>query len=164
MANRDGLTGVFNRRYYETRVTAELDRAQHTGRNIGMLVVDIDHFKSYNDRFGHVHGDRVLREVAQCLVENTRDEDIIARYGGEEFVVLVTGGKNERCAVKVAEKLREKIAARSFADRPAGELTVSIGLATTDGQQVDNKALFEVADAALYSAKERGRNQVVVGN
>ncbi|MDX9720640.1 MAG: sensor domain-containing diguanylate cyclase [Myxococcota bacterium] len=158
MASVDGLTGVFNRRHYEQRLEQEMHWASRTGRPLAMLVLDIDHFKAINDRFGHECGDAVLKDIATLLRSKLRAEDLIARYGGEEFVVILTGGVSQDEAMRVSEKLRESVEFASLGGLGAGEVTVSVGVAVSTTQSLGRGSLFSLADRALYVAKSRGRN------
>jgi diguanylate cyclase (GGDEF)-like protein len=162
MAALDGLTGVFNRRHYEMRLEQEVARARRTGRSLSLLLFDIDHFKRANDDHGHEVGDHVLRDLARELRERVRAEDLVARYGGEEFVVLLTGGATADESHRVAEKLRSSVAERSLGGRPAGEITLSGGVAHLGPDLLEGPKLFRLADQALYRAKQQGRNQVVL--
>lgn len=164
MASLDGLTGVFNRRRYEERLEQEIGRARRSGTSLSMLLFDIDHFKACNDNFGHLCGDRVLKELAGILRKWVRAEDMVARYGGEEFVVLLTGGASQEEACRVAEKLRVEVESYSLGGRPPGTITVSAGVACLTSDTLDGSELFRLADKALYLAKQRGRNQVVLSS
>ena len=156
----DGLTGLYNRRYFFLRLEEEVVRSRRQGYPLSMLMADLDHFKKINDTLGHPAGDEALRRFAQWLKSGVREVDLVARYGGEEFaVVLLNCGRD--MAYKVAEKLRRTVEARS--SQPPfdsyGGFTVSIGLAElAPGMSAD--ALVAAADRALYQAKENGRNQV----
>ncbi len=156
----DGLTGLYNRRYFFLRLEEEVVRSRRQGYPLSMLMADLDHFKRINDTLGHPAGDEALRRFAQWLKSGVREVDLVARYGGEEFaVVLVNCGRD--MAGKVAEKLRRTVEKRS--PRPPfdqyGGFTVSIGLAgLQEGMSADD--LVAAADRALYQAKEGGRNQV----
>ena len=159
----DGLTGVWNRRYFELRTREELERSVRFSRPFSLLMVDLDNFKLVNDRFGHRSGDEVLVEVGRRLTDNTRELDTCARYGGEEFVLLLPETDGQGAAV-VAEKLRNSISNLPFHVTDVGELSVtaSIGVAAFP---VDGDTVAEVlrqADHALYSAKRAGKNRVVV--
>jgi diguanylate cyclase (GGDEF)-like protein len=162
MAAVDGLTGVLNRRRYEERLAEETERAKRSHRGLGLMVIDIDHFKQCNDRFGHEHGDAVLKEVAALLARRMRREDVLARYGGEEFVVVLTSGPPAEEALGIARKLVEQVAATAFGDRPAGELTISVGVASVSHEALEGGQLFALADAALYQAKRDGRNRAAL--
>ena len=159
MAQLDGLTGVFNRRYYEKYLRGEFIRSKRLQRALAMIVFDIDFFKRCNDVYGHECGDKVLRQFAQLLRENTREGDMVARYGGEEFVVLLTGETTSEGAVRAAEKLRQRVEQTAFADFEPGEVTVSAGVGIVAPSD-DFEQLFHRADTALYDAKRRGRNRV----
>ncbi len=161
MAALDGLTGVFNRRHYEMRLEQEVARARRNGRGLSLIMFDIDHFKDANDNFGHELGDKVLKDVAAVLRDKVRAEDMVARYGGEEFVVLLTGGATAEESLAVTEKLRKAIEDASLGGRPAGEITISGGVAYLGADLVEPDKLFRMADKALYQAKQQGRNRVV---
>lgn len=157
-ATRDGLSGVLNRAYFDKSLILQCERACHHQRDLGVLLVDIDHFKRVNDNYGHLVGDQVIQRVAAILQSSVRTEDEVARYGGEEFVILMPGGAREGC-VQVAERIRKAVAAPQDAVPP---VTVSIGVANRlPGPVDDSAALLASADAALYRAKRSGRNQVV---
>lgn len=162
----DALTGIPNRRHYNAQLATEISNARRSKTPLSMLVIDIDYFKQYNDSYGHERGDHVLRRVAElaqiCLI---RETDFIARYGGEEFVVILpftdTAG-----AAKMAETIRERIEADRIVHEFGPQrqhITVSIGVATQDHERKNPDALFKRADAALFKAKEQGRNCWVVG-
>ncbi len=157
MAQVDGLTGVFNRRYYEKALHEEFIRSKRLQRSLAMIVFDIDFFKKCNDTYGHECGDTVLRQFAALLKENTREEDMVARYGGEEFVVLLTGDTSEKDALCVGEKLRQIVEKTAFADFELGQITVSGGIGIVCPNE-DFSQLFARADQALYNAKNSGRN------
>lgn len=164
----DTLTGVNNRRYFEQRVSEEIDRALRSGECLSCLFLDIDHFKTINDTYGHQSGDRVLVDVAQTIRSMLRNNDVLARYGGEEFVALLSTGTGNRAATDVAERIRQRIADREFYDKDgeALKISLSIGVATLDPTRVSGidateARLIEAADIALYRAKNNGRNCVV---
>lgn len=159
MAQLDGLTGVFNRRYYEKYLHDEFIRSKRLQRTLAMIVFDIDFFKSCNDTYGHECGDRVLRQFAQLLKANTREEDMVARYGGEEFVILLTGETSEASAVAVGEKLRALVEKTAFDEFEPGVITVSAGVGLVKPDE-EFELLFTRADKALYDAKRNGRNCV----
>lgn len=159
MAQVDGLTGVFNRRYYEKYLQGEFIRSKRLQRSLAMIVFDIDFFKRCNDTYGHECGDRVLRQFAQILRENTREGDMVARYGGEEFVVLLTGETTKEGAVSAAEKLRACVANTAFDQFEPGAITVSAGVGIVQACE-EFEHLFQRADRALYEAKRKGRNCV----
>ncbi len=156
----DGLTGLFVRRHFVTRLSEEFARSGRHVQPLSLILLDIDHFKRVNDRWGHQTGDRVLRGVARELLKATRLSDLVARYGGEEFAVILPATPEEN-AHMVAERLRGAIAARPVA---GVSVTASLGLASYRGDRAlaDEGELIRRADQALYQAKARGRNQVVV--
>lgn len=160
---RDGLTGVFNRKYLEERLAAEVAYALRHRTQLSLVMFDLDHFKRINDSRGHLGGDAVLQHVAQLIAGVVRSEDVLARYGGEEFVVLARGIPLEKAA-QLAERLRVAVAQAEvpFEGEPI-RVTLSCGVAAladcTTGQ--GPKDLVGCADARLYRAKAGGRNQVV---
>jgi diguanylate cyclase (GGDEF)-like protein len=184
MANVDKLTGLFNRRFFDNQLAFEVDRATRYGHAVSLLMIDIDHFKKINDAQGHQKGDEVIATVGALVEANTRSSDIAARYGGEEMAVILPETTREQAAI-AAEKLRRRIESESEA-RTRVSVTVSIGVATVEPPRAGARAeavagaappgggargadkptparLVEAADAALYAAKERGRNRVVLG-
>jgi len=165
LSNTDELTHLANRRYFQEVILRELSQASRYQGNFSLVMADIDHFKCYNDIHGHLRGDQVLKKVAAILLQNTRGIDLVARFGGEEFVILLP--KTDKVGALVAtEKLRLCIAEESFAgeeeSQPGGTLTLSLGVAEypTDGKDIFE--LLELADRAMYRAKEEGRNRVYV--
>lgn len=164
LANLDGLTGVYNHRYFQNVLEQECNRAIRNNSSLSILLVDIDHFKKVNDTYGHQVGDFVLSEFSKTILKNIRQYDVLARYGGEEFVVVLPEtNSNEACIV--AEKLRSTIETSSFDDNHEKyQVTASFGVSSsTPGTEDDfNKTtLINQADQALYEAKEKGRNRVV---
>ena len=164
LANLDGLTGVYNHRYFQNILDQEISRALRHPSHISILLIDIDHFKKFNDTYGHQTGDFVLKEFARLLQENIRKYDTLARYGGEEFVIILPETAAED-AFAVAEKLRAIIFSAALADnRETYHVTASFGLACSKPSVEDNftkSAFISRADEALYEAKEKGRNKVV---
>jgi diguanylate cyclase (GGDEF)-like protein len=162
LADIDGLTSVNNKRYFKTRLQDEVHKAD-AGSPLSLLLLDIDHFKHYNDTNGHLAGDDILRKVGQLLKSATREDDVVARYGGEEFVVVYPGtGKED--AVRLAEGIREAVAFQAFpngARQPSGALTISGGVATFPEDAQSAVELVRSADQALYDAKAAGRNRIV---
>jgi diguanylate cyclase (GGDEF)-like protein len=159
----DALTGLPNRRYLEELLDTVIPR-RRTGDRLGILMIDLDHFKHLNDKFGHATGDRVLRAVAETISAAVRLEDTPARYGGEEFVVVLRRASSEQAA-NVAERIRADIEAIPPVDLSLTErITVSIGVAVADEQATDVRELIETADSALYRAKNQGRNRVVLAS
>jgi diguanylate cyclase (GGDEF)-like protein len=162
-SQHDDLTGLGNRRLLRIRLEDELHRAERFGQTVSVLVIDIDHFKSLNDRHGHPTGDASLRKLAGLMTRNLRRIDTIARVGGEEFVVLLPRTNLTEASV-VAEKLRSVVERTEFPGgegQPGGTLTISIGVATLQHDET-GAALLARADTALYAAKDRGRNSVVL--
>lgn len=164
----DVLTGWHNRRYLDSRLLEELARARRDETTLTCLMIDVDHFKSVNDRFGHSCGDEVLREVAHRIELQVRASDVSARYGGEEFVILLPHTDKE-AAEPLAQRIRQAVSETPIA---ASELqlpiTVSIGLAQLNGAEIEDlklsgERLLAQADVALYEAKSQGRDAVAVG-
>lgn len=165
LATTDPTTGVFTRRYFEERLEAECQAAERYNRALSLLMVDIDHFKRVNDRYGHQMGDHVLREIANILHASVRGTDTVARYGGEEFTIILieTQKEGEDGAIAAAERIRHSIASDpivTIGRNSPVTVTVSIGVANYPADAVYPKALVEAADQALYYAKRSGRNQV----
>lgn len=161
-AVRDPLTGLFNKRHLDERLRTEVAYAVRHGEPLALLVFDIDHFKVVNDTFGHAAGDAVLAQLGLLLTAHTRAEDVVARFGGDEFVILARG-TDVAGAERLAERLRVAVVAANFRHGDQRiEVTLSIGATATSGGQLPPEELFKVADGALYEAKARGRNAVVV--
>lgn len=160
LAATDGLTGLKNRRALQERLTEELQRAHRHNGLLSILLLDVDHFKAFNDKFGHPEGDAVLTQVAETLQEIARSTDVAARYGGEEFM-LVLPETDAAGAVRIAERLRHAIAEAAWPHRP---VTVSIGAATSTPGSDGVQALIDRADKALYRSKHRGRDCVTHAN
>lgn len=163
LSNTDRLTGLANRRAFDLRLQTELTRASRDGAMTTVMLIDVDYFKQYNDRYGHQQGDECLRRVGDCLRRGvTRESDFVARYGGEEFVVVLPnlGARGaEAVASRIAAKLDE--AGIAHAASPAAPfVTVSMGIAC--GKAMSAQDLLAKADAALYTAKRTGRNRMVV--
>lgn len=162
LARLDGLTRLENRRSFDERLMVEWRRAMRSKRPLSVLFIDIDHFKEYNDRYGHQAGDAALTAVARCIEANLlRSSDFAARYGGEEFVVVLPE-TDEAGAHTVAQTLRRTVCELDIASVGAGRrVTVSIGAATWSGHAArDASAIVKAADEALYLAKAAGRNTV----
>ncbi|TMH24383.1 MAG: GGDEF domain-containing protein, partial [Betaproteobacteria bacterium] len=161
-AMRDRLTGLYNRHYVQEWFGLELHRAQRHGRPVAAIMLDIDHFKRFNDSFGHEAGDLVLRELAGALGRSTRGSDVASRYGGEEFLVLLPECPFD-AALRRAERMREDVAKLElrYDDRPLGPVTVSLGVAVFPDHASESEELLRHADEALYLAKQTGRNRVV---
>lgn len=167
LAVTDGLTGLYNHRHFHERLALEVERSGRSGLPLALFMIDVDHFKRFNDAHGHPTGDEVLRQLARLLADGRRVNDFVARYGGEEFaVVLVDTPK--LAAYQIAEKLRERVAEHVFPGidggaRAGGGLTISVGVAAFPDDATDAEGLVRTADAALYKAKAAGRNRVVLG-
>ncbi len=162
-ATTDALTGLANRKHFDTRLRMEAEAAEVTGQPLCLVLGDVDHFKAFNDRFGHNVGDQVLRSVAMVLKNNIKGQDLAARYGGEEFAILLPQTAVAD-AMTVAEQIRSSLARKELTDRRSGKcygsVTISIGIALfipKDG----SVGLIHRADQALYAAKDSGRNRVV---
>lgn len=158
LAYIDGLTGIYNRRYFEMQIAAEIERASRYDGRLAIIMIDIDHFKRLNDEFGHLLGDEVLRQVSSVFGQQLRKVDVVCRYGGEEFAILVpqTSGGN---AVEVAEKLRRMVETYRFPGVPV-KVSISAGVAEFPAHGRTRDELVAAADAALYASKEAGRNRV----
>ena len=153
----DVLTGLANRMALNETLRTATMNARARNEWVSLLIIDVDFFKSFNDTFGHIEGDIALRQVANEIARSTRGDDLAARFGGEEFCVLCFA--EPELTAKVAERIRSAIEQSSWAKR---NVTVSIGICCLQGANVDERVLFQQADAALYQAKDAGRNRVVV--
>ena len=163
MAVTDPLTGLFNRRYMERHLGTLVEKSVGRGKSLSVLIIDIDYFKSVNDRYGHEAGDDVLREFADRMRTCVRGIDLACRYGGEEFVVVMSE-TDLSVATAVAERIRRKIAGDPFPVQRGErsiEVTISIGIAACTSPNEDATAILKRADEALYRAKRDGRNRVV---
>ena len=163
MSLLDELTGVYNKRALYRILDQEIKRAERFKHPLTIIMMDIDFFKVYNDKNGHVAGDILLKKLAKIVENKIRDVDTLARYGGEEFLVILPETSHND-AVKVAERIRKTIEQTKFKGRekqPKGKVTVSLGLATYYGKYNDKTKLINSADKLLYQAKERGRNQLI---
>jgi diguanylate cyclase (GGDEF)-like protein len=161
-ALRDGMTTAYNKRYFMDRLAKELAYARRHGTPLSLIMLDIDHFKSVNDEFGHPAGDAVLINLSKVALDTLRTEDVFARYGGEEFAIICRG-VDVRSATIVAERLRELVGAmRTYLDGREVIVTVSLGVAGfPDIGAEKTEQLISAADEALYEAKRGGRNRVV---
>lgn len=161
IASHDGLTGLYNHRTYYLKLDEEFIRRHRNGGEISVMLLDIDHFKLVNDRYGHLAGDRVLATMGELVMRSCREIDIACRYGGEEITVILPETDAEGARV-MAERLRKIVEAHRFelGDIKDGHITVSIGVATSSGTLSSSKELTDSADRALYLAKEGGRNRV----
>lgn len=156
----DPLTGLFNRRAFLAKLEEESERARRHGLPLSLALLDVDAFKSYNDTYGHPAGDEVLKRVAQVLQDHKRRTDFVARHGGEEFAVILAN-TDEAGGRILAERFRQAIEKADWLDRP---VTASFGLAAAVSSQQPTSSLIKNADKALYQAKERGRNRVVLAS
>jgi len=162
MAMRDGLTGLYNHRFFRETLERELSRADRHGHPFSLVFMDVDHFKKYNDTNGHLAGDELLKILAELMKEGKRGSSIAARYGGEEFVMLIP---EVDCAgaVHAAERIRRRVEGFDFPHgqtQPMGRVTLSLGGASSPEHGKDATALIAAADDALYEAKNAGRNTV----
>jgi diguanylate cyclase (GGDEF)-like protein len=162
MAMADGLTGLANRRHLDTVLTLRAREAERLGQPISCLMVDVDHFKRFNDEFGHDAGDAVLRAMGDVLKHSMRESSVAFRYGGEEFLLLMPELGPER-ALRRAQEVQQRIRALriEYAGRELGPITASFGLASAPNHCVFSK-LIQTADAALYRAKEAGRDRIAI--
>ena len=158
MAVTDSLTGLYVRRYFMVKLQEEIHRAERYNKRLSVIMADLDRFKSINDTYGHDAGDRALKVISKFLQKNIRDVDAIARYGGEEFVMLIPDADKE-AAFCLAERLRDELAKVELEDLPP--VTISLGIATYPSDGTDLEELIKRADAAMYEAKQQGRNRSV---
>jgi diguanylate cyclase (GGDEF)-like protein len=162
LSMKDDLTDLYNRRYFNEHLEQEFLRAKRYGRTFSVLMIDIDHFKIYNDTNGHIKGDDALIRTVNILTKNARQTDIIARYGGEEFIVLLPEIDHEG-AIKAAEHLRKAVEEEKYYNEeslPLGKFTITVGVATYPGKAESTIDLIDYADKALYVGKASGRNVV----
>jgi diguanylate cyclase (GGDEF)-like protein len=161
LATVDGLTAVANRRSLDQRLEAQFLLQRRSAQPYALALLDVDHFKRINDTHGHQAGDEVLRQLARLLVEKARATDFVARYGGEEFAVLLVGAREGPEAAVAAERIRAAVALHPFPE--VGKVTVSIGLSSATARDAGAAEVVQRADAALYRAKQQGRDRVVAG-
>ncbi len=164
LSKTDPLTGTFNRRHLFEQLDHEFERARRFGSDLSLVMIDVDHFKIYNDRNGHPAGDEVLKAIAAALQRTVRKVDTVARYGGEEFAIILPRVRREE-GFAVAEKLRRAIESVPFTHSdvlPSGRVTISVGLAHFPTDALDRVQLVARADSALYAAKNAGRNRVAL--
>lgn len=164
MALKDSLTGLFNRRHFDEQIRMELRRAQREGTVVSLIIADIDHFKQVNDAYGHPAGDSILREVSARFRSAVRDVDTVCRYGGEEFAAILPACPQDEAA-RVAERVRLRVGATPFSVDATTKITVtiSLGIAAFPKPVGSGLELVRAADAALYKAKNSGRNRVAAG-
>lgn len=158
----DELTGLYNFRYFRQQINLEIKRAKRYHHPLSLIMLDIDHFKYYNDLHGHPQGNKILRQMATLLGENTRETNVVARYGGEEFVVLLPETQ-KHIAVRTAKRLCSVIKETTFPfewEQPGGTMTVSLGVASYPWDAEDGETLTKIVDELLYHAKREGRNCV----
>ena len=162
---RDALTGLYNRRYLEEVLEREVRRAARAAQSLGVLMIDLDHFKTFNDTYGHDAGDAVLREIAASLTKGIRAEDFVCRFGGEEFVVILPTADLAASRAR-AERLRTKTRELTivYQGKSMGMITISVGVAVFSENGSSPKELMAAADVALYEAKRGGRDRVVVAS
>ncbi|NCO33829.1 MAG: hypothetical protein AUJ92_03340 [Armatimonadetes bacterium CG2_30_59_28] len=164
MSVTDGLTGVANRRCFDTRIREEALKARRYNLPLSVIMLDIDHFKTFNDTYGHAVGDEVLKSLAITLKENVRETDFVARYGGEEFVIVSPDCDSDR-ATGTAERLREIVESISVwgnSEHPNLSVTISLGVGNMPEDSSTEESLVKAADDALYYSKENGRNRVTL--
>jgi diguanylate cyclase (GGDEF)-like protein len=162
-ASVDGLTGIFNKRFLTHRLAEEMGRARDRLSGVSVFLFDLDHFKHYNDRNGHVAGDQLLQRLSKLVLENVRKDTIVGRYGGEEFLVIFPGATRTQ-ALAAAENVRQAIASHEFPfgfEQPLGLVSISGGVAEHPTDSTDAVTLVRAADEALYRAKRTGRNRVL---
>jgi len=157
----DPLTGVKNRSTMIDAIQREIKLARRHGRSLSVVLLDIDHFKRVNDDHGHLYGDQALRAVAQCVQKTIRDSDLLFRYGGEEFLILLSGTGPEGSEL-LAERIRQEVESTNPLSNKDIRLTVSLGITSLRGEPDATELLLERADAALYRAKQGGRNRVEI--
>jgi diguanylate cyclase (GGDEF)-like protein len=160
---RDALTGLFNRRYLEETLEREIHRTARASQALSVTMLDVDHFKNFNDTFGHAAGDAVLHEIGVFLLRNTRADDIACRYGGEEFALIMPNADAEATRIRIEQMRLGATELRiMYADKPLGPITISAGIAAFPTHGSSPKQIMTAADAALYRAKRAGRDRVVV--
>lgn len=158
------MTRLYNHRYFQQRLDEELLRADRYENHVSLIILDVDHFKQFNDTYGHPEGDRVLKAVSRLIEKNVREIDIAARYGGEEFVIICPEKRGEG-AMAPAERIRNALENHDF--RIGGKqvpITASLGLACYPDQAKTKAELIQFADYALYYSKQHGRNQTTLYN
>ena len=156
----DGLTGAHNKRFFQEFLTREMARSARTGRPLSLVMFDIDHFKKINDTYGHLTGDFILKELCRRVAESVRKDELLVRYGGEEFCVVLPEAENKG-AMEFAERIRRIVEAREFFFEGTNiPVTISVGVATIQGEDIAFAELVQRADDNLYEAKRSGRNCV----
>jgi diguanylate cyclase (GGDEF)-like protein/PAS domain S-box-containing protein len=163
MSVRDHLTGLFNRRYMEETLEREISRASRKKTSLGIIMIDIDNFKKFNDTFGHAAGDLILNELGKLFLEHIRGEDIACRYGGDEFIIVMPDASRE-IVYKRAKLIRENTPKihLQFEGQTLGTITLSLGIAVFPEDGYNPVDIMEVVDKALYKAKRNGRNRISI--
>lgn len=161
LATTDGLTNLYNHRYFQEHLTKCMMKSDKSGTRFSLILIDIDHFKKFNDTYGHQAGDTVLRQVGQTLRKAVKSHDLVARYGGEEMVIVLDGAHTE-AAIKIANRICRTIGEKKYdlAEDLTVTVTISLGVATYPIDGKTSTELIEFSDQGLYRAKENGRNQV----
>ncbi len=166
-ATTDRMTGLFSHHFFEKTLDEELERARRYKSTFSLVMFDIDHFKIFNDTYGHLQGDRIIREIARLLCKSIRQVDFPARYGGEEFAVILPA-VDTKGALVVAERLRKRVEGFAFPSSDGGQplhVTISVGVTEFDPESAYAPTeIIREADRALYQSKENGRNRVTIGN
>lgn len=163
-AQRDSLTGVYNHGYFLNRLEVEVEKSIQNNQPVSLIMLDVDYFKNYNDLYGHVIGDEVLKLFGQAIQSSAKDTDVVGRWGGEEFAIALPG-KNSLQALDIARNIRESMKKINLFSKHGEHIpypTVSQGIATLPDHACDTAELVDVADSALYEAKSAGRNQIVI--
>ena len=153
----DGLTSLYNHRHFQEQLEVEVKRAQRYDLNLSLIMIDLDHFKKFNDSYGHLEGDTLLRKIAQILKSSLRETDFVARYGGEEFAVILPETNKEGASI-AAERIRRTVSEQTFGEVGA-KMTISLGVASYPDDACLRADLIKEADDALYRAKKEGRNR-----
>jgi len=164
LAITDDLTGLYNFRYIKDRLEEEVKRAQRFIHPLALIMADIDHFKEFNDAYGHLEGNKALQNIADILRSNVREVDIVGRFGGEEFIIILPEANKEE-AQKIAERIRSKVEKYDFTDKknhPERRITLSLGITSCFQENITPQDLVQKVDQALYLSKGKGRNRVEV--